>query len=140
MVVPDDHALAARVAAAVDRAHVLAVQNDIMERVVINHAVQRGRPAADDCEVQRHIRNVVDFVVGERVLHTAEFHAALVHRPVLVRIVDTAVRNEIVARLHGLIVTAIQIDGRDGGVSNLGIFQAGIGRIVNADGSAFKAC
>ena len=140
MVVPDDHALAARVAAAVDRAHVLAVQNDIMERVVFNHAVQRGRPAADDCEVQRHIRNVVDFVVGERVLHTAEFHAALVHRPVLVRIVDTAVRNEIVARLHGLIVTAIQIDGRDGGVSNLGIFQAGIGRIVNADGSAFKAC
>ena len=138
MIVPDDHALAARITAAVDSAQILAVQDHVVECVVLDHAVQRGCRISDNGEVQCHVCNVINFVVGERVLHTAEFHAALVEHAILVCIVDTAARNEVVARRHGHVIAAVQIDGRDGRICDFRVLNAGVCGVVDADCSALK--
>ena len=91
MIVPDNKSLAARVTPAVDCSHILAVQDHVMEQVVLDHAVQRGLRIARNGEVQRDVRDVIDLIAGEGILHTAKLHTAFVERAVLVRIVDAAV-------------------------------------------------
>lgn len=71
--------------------YILAVQDHVMERVVLDHAVQRGLRIARNGEVQRDVRDVIDLIAGEGILHTAKLHTAFVERAVLVRIVDAAV-------------------------------------------------